>query len=90
MQSVIVPRAQVGLIGGSADERMIYATKLRQRQISCFTEFTDRKRDKMYKRAAAEAVNVVDLDDPEEREWLDGEIPQGDASLDKPYAVASV
>ena len=89
-----IPRAQAALIGGTPAERQAYAVKLRRYNISTFVEIKDRKRDKMVKRAHEESACVIDIDDPEERAWLDRESGWGDdeilrarAELDKPYLV---
>lgn len=62
------------LIGGSPDDRLTVATKLRRLGVECFTEFKNRKRDKMFKKACEEthwgSAGVYDLDDPEDNAWL--------------------
>jgi len=67
--------ADCSIIGGEGTERTRYACKLRQAGISTFAELTNRKRDKMFKRACQEnwwgSAGVYDLDDTEDRAWLD-------------------
>lgn len=68
-------KADCALIGGASMERLAYTIKLRRLGFSTFTELSNRKRDKMFKRACEETRwgkgGVYDLDDPQDRAWLD-------------------
>lgn len=59
--------ADIALIGGSALARIIVACRLRLQGISVFTELTNRKPDRMRKRAIAETwrgeAGVADITD---------------------------
>ena len=64
-------KADVALIGSDAMSRLVFATELRRKGVSVFSELQDRKRDKMYKRARDEAHCVLDLDTEEgQREYF--------------------
>ena len=58
------------LVGGTPEERLTIAIRLRRLGVECFTEFKNRKRDKMFKKACEEnywgSAGVYDLDDPED------------------------
>ena len=67
--------ADVSLIGGSPDERLQYAIRLRRMGFSTFSEFKNRKWARMRKKAIDECRwgegGVYNLEDAEDRAWLD-------------------
>ena len=64
---------ECALIGGTADERLVYAVKLRRLGIAAWTEYRESKRT--FRRACENnhwgKGGVYDLSDAEDRLWLD-------------------
>jgi len=65
--------ADIAIIGGSPQERIVWAINLRRKGFAVHTETVDRKRDKMFKRALEEAGNkekIYDVNDPAKAKQL--------------------
>jgi hypothetical protein len=66
---------ECAVVGGSPDERLRYAIRLRRLGFATFAETRDSKRRRMFQRACEGNYwgkgGVYDLDDAEDRAWLD-------------------
>lgn len=55
-------KADIALVGGTPEERLVEASRLRRLGISVYTEFKNRNKQRMYKQAQQEAYKVVDIE----------------------------
>lgn len=67
---MLVLELPLALIGGDPMARVVLACRLRRAGLPVFTEFGNRKRQKMFAKAKEEAKTVLDLDKVEDQETM--------------------
>lgn len=68
--------ADFGIVGGSPEDRLLLAVAYRRNGFSVHTETHKAKKQRAYKRMGeAVRLSIYDLDDADDREWLESGKP---------------